>query len=101
MGHVAGRKYTSSHTTVIGLARTVLGLIEHLEGITKISVGRIVQNRTSRRIRILSDSNGVVRLVVKQGQTLQELYIYCKDTQDTMEGIARILRNNNHGISFR
>lgn len=100
--HVAGGKFTSSHTTVIPFAKEVLKAIERLPLVEKISLGVIhpkLKSTNDRRVKIQKDRSSVI-LKIRDTSSLQEVRIYSSSLQDVMLSVAKELRNEGIKIHF-
>lgn len=87
--HAAGGKITSSHTTIIDAAETVIYAAQSLPEVSKISLGIIRQIGTGKRkIEFKEISTGFL-VRVRGGVTIQELRIFTSKPAKTREALFR------------
>lgn len=95
MPHLAGKKYSGRHTTVIDAAVAPLRVAEQLECVTKIVLGVVQQikgNPVAKKIKIDQVAAGL-RVKIRGSKTIQEVYIYTSDREATIQAICRAIKS--------
>ncbi|MEN9337866.1 MAG: hypothetical protein RIQ41_180 [Candidatus Parcubacteria bacterium] len=101
--HLAGGKYTGSHTTVIPTARIVCDIANACQDVQKISLGFIktgLKSNGVQSVKIIDECENIL-LVVKGNTSAQEIRVYASNVHNAKLAIARGARNNNLRIGFR
>ena len=92
MPKIPRNKTTTSHTTLTEIAREVVEAIHKMENVSKVSIG-IIKTTTSkggkRGIKFLPITGGL-KASVRGSGTIQELYIYTKDPQNTEKTLLKM-----------
>jgi len=85
-GHLAGGKYTASHTSVIEAAVAPLQAAARLDCVSKISLGIIHRVPSADPLlKFLDDSSGSLLAKVRGRASIQEVRIYTSDKDRVME----------------
>jgi hypothetical protein len=87
--HKAGKKITTSHTSIIDAALPLVEAAERLPEVTKISLGIIKQvgkSRGQHRIKFLPITGGW-RITVRGSATVQEIYVYTEESESTKRSL--------------
>lgn len=87
MPHIAGKKLSRRHTTVIDAAKSVVAAARALDCVSKVSLGLIRQvmgNPVAQRLKIEEITAGL-KIVVRGPKTIQELFVYTADPQATRQ----------------
>ena len=102
MAHRGGGKVTSSHTTLIEAAEPIIKKLEVFPEVKKVTLGPIEQVRRASGIRVvkITDDASCVRLTITQKATVQLLFVYTEDRQETKLAIARFSRDEGYQIRF-
>jgi len=99
----SGGKFTGNHTTLIPAASIVCDIADACPGVTKITPGFIKAGLKSvngqRRVKI-TETDGAIRLSIRDNASHQEVYIYAKDVQVAKLAIARGCRSEGLNIGF-
>lgn len=102
--HRSGRKFSSSHTTVIPVAAIVADIAHNIDEVTGISLGFIKSGlSTSRgggRVKISFGNKGHVLLQVRGNTSQQEIHVTTRCLQSTKLAIAKKVRDANLSITF-
>lgn len=99
--HKAGKKYSSSHTTITPTARGVCEAIEAMDEITKISLGFIstgLKVQDLQAVKITKNSTHLL-LSVKGNRRLQEIRVYTTDGEAVVKAIKSYCKTNRHELS--
>lgn len=101
--HLAGGKYTGSHTTVIPTARIVCDIANACPDVQKISLGFIKTGLKANGVQSVKiiDDNGNILLVVKGNTSAQQIRVYTSNIHNAKLAIARGARNAGLRIGFR
>src|SRR3989338_3491752 len=85
--HKTGKKITTSHSSIIDAAVSVVEALEKLPEVTKISLGIIKQvgkSRGQHRIKFLPITGGG-KIKVRGGTTIQRKYVYTNEPEKTKQ----------------
>lgn len=103
--HLAGGKYTGSHSTVIPMARIICEIANASADVSKISLGFIKTGLRSNGVQSLKiiDDGASILLIVKGNTSAQELRVYANKgkTQDVKQAIAQGASNKGLRVTFR
>ncbi len=101
--HLAGGKYTGSHTTVIPAARIVCEIANACPYVTKIGLGFIktgLKANGVQSVKIIDDGSHLL-LVVKGNTASQEIHVYVSNIQEAKLAISCGARDCNMRVGFR
>lgn len=91
--HLAGKKYTRSHSTVISAAVKPLKALEKLDSVTKISLGVIKPAPSGLIAMKLRDLSLVCVLLTVRGTTsVQQIRIYHEGGREAIEATVEQFR---------
>ena len=77
-----GSKFSSSHSTVIPAAEAVIVAAKRLQEVEKVVLGPIKVTRCTRGIKILEESNKILRVTVRGNSSIQTLWIRLRSSDD-------------------
>jgi hypothetical protein len=95
------QKTTGSHTTTIPLVDTFLRALNRIDPVEKISLG-IIKPRlpvAPRRVKIMQEGPTVLLLKVRDTNSLQELWVYTKDTTVTQSALVSFAKKEGLGVA--
>ncbi|MEK7460785.1 MAG: DUF2103 domain-containing protein [Patescibacteria group bacterium] len=93
MPHLAGKKYSGRHTTVIDAAVAPLKAVEQLECVTKIVLGLVQQikgNPVAKTLKIDHVAAGL-KVKIRGSKTIQEVYVYTSDRETTAQAMRQAI----------
>ncbi|MEI6058072.1 MAG: DUF2103 domain-containing protein [bacterium] len=94
MPKIPRNKTTPSHTTLTETAREVIEALHKIEDVSKVSIG-IIKTTSSkggkRGIKFLPITGGL-KAAVRGSGTVQELYIYTKNSENTEKALFKIFK---------
>lgn len=93
MPHLAGGKFSGSHSTIIEAAIPVAKAAAKLACVSKIALGvikRIKGRAVAKRLKITELDAGLL-VTVRGSKSIQELYIYTNDRERTTQTILAAL----------
>jgi hypothetical protein len=99
--HRAGKKYTSSHTTVTKGAAVICDIIEPLPEVTKIALGLIktgLKTNGTFSLKIKEEPACLV-LAIKGAMSVQEVRVYTTDKPTTKRAIAIRAKSKNFTVT--
>ena len=94
MPKIPRNKTTSSHTTLTGIARKVVEALHKIEDVSKVSIGIIKTTASKggkRGIKFLPITGGL-KAAVRGSGTVQELYIYTKNPENTKKILSDLFK---------
>jgi hypothetical protein len=92
--HAQGKKVSRRHTTLIDAAHDVVKAARRVASVTNMTFGVIEQVKGSavnKRLKI-EDIPAGLRVVVRGSKTIQELFIYTTNRQETAKAITKAFR---------
>ncbi len=100
--HLAGGKYTGSHTTVIPTARIICEIANACSYVTKISLGFIKTGLRASGVQSVKiiEKGKYLLLAVKGNTSMQEIHVYVTDINKAKLSIASGAKDRNIGIRF-
>ena len=102
--HVSGGKLTGNHTTVNGVAKILILFVGGLQNVGKISIGMLINKAGGGgvpTVKLTRESAGCILAVCIQAGSVSEVRIYACRLQETMEALARFVRNSGWKLRFR
>ena len=94
MSNLVGRKISSSHTSNIEVAESVIRSVGKLECVSKIVLGIIKSIKSppvGKSIKV-SDVPAGIRVKVRGPKSVQELFIYTSDRAKTTDAVIHAFR---------
>ncbi len=91
-GHLAGGKFTSSHTTVIDVARKALEAVAQLDCVNKIALAIIKSTRggsVAKAVKITEISTGL-QVSFRGPRNIQEVFVYTSDPEATAARLKEV-----------
>jgi hypothetical protein len=99
--HRAGKKYTSSHTTITKGAASICDAIAPLPEVTKIALGLIKSGLKTNGTFSIKIKEGVACLVlaIKGAMSVQEVRVYTTDKAATRHTIIAIAKSKQFTVT--
>lgn len=85
-------KITRSHTSAIEKVAEVVSTIQKMPTVTKISLGIIKHIGVGRPTVKFHEISGGCKAVIRGNISIQEVFIYTKETQVVQEKISKIFK---------
>lgn len=80
MGHIAGRRVSRQHSTVIEAAQPLVLFLRKLPEVTKIALGRLDVHLPSTEWRVkTTEISGGLRLQVRGTNSIQQIMVYTSE----------------------
>ena len=103
--HVDGTdKISGDHTTFIEAAQAVIREVVRLDSVRRVTPGFIQSGLKKTQTGVpsfkITMGDGCVKLLVRQAISVQEVYIYTSNVQETTELVARTARDLDYDIHF-
>lgn len=96
--HLAGGKFTSSHTSVLPTAQEVCLFLNSLPEVTKITLGFITAFAGSRRSAVpavkATQIDNAMRVTATDKSGAQEIWVYVTDFEIVSEKLKKFVKQN-------